>query len=116
VTFSVAANSLAARMGTLTIAGSTFTVTQATGCSFSINSTSHSFDRKAGNVDVKVTASQGCSWTATTSAGWITITSGASGTGDGTVKISVDAASAAQLPRTDVVIIAGITFTVQTHN
>jgi hypothetical protein len=113
VNFSVAANSGALRTGTLTIAGRTLTVTQATACTYSINPTSHVFDHKSGNVDVHVTASLGCGWTATTSADWITITSGASGTGNGTTRVTVDSASSSQLPRTDTVTIAGITFTVQ---
>jgi hypothetical protein len=71
------------------------------------------FDKKGGNVDVHVTTSQGCSWAATTTAGWITITSGASGSGNGTTRVTVDSAAPSQLPRTDTVTIAGITFTVQ---
>ena len=113
VNFSVAANSGVLRTGTLTIAGRTLTVTQATACSYSINRTSKTFDRHGGNVDVHVTTTQGCSWTATTSADWITIASGASGSGDGTTRVAVDSASPNQLPRTDTVTIAGITFTVQ---
>jgi len=116
VTFSAAANSGLVRTGTLTIAGSTFTVTQATACTFSINSTSHSFDRHGGNFNINVTTGQSCPWPATTSDDWITITSGASGTGNGTVRISVPDVSPSILPRTGTVIIAGITFTVTQHN
>jgi ABC-type transporter Mla subunit MlaD len=112
VNFSVAANSGALRTGTLTIAGRTLTVTQATACTYSINPTSKTFDQHGGNVDVHVTTTQGCSWTATTSATWITITSGASGSGNGTTRVTVDSVSSSQLPRTDTVTIAGITFTV----
>src|SRR5439155_167087 len=52
-----------------------------------------------------------CGWTATDSATWITITSGASGTGNGTVSYSVTANTSAT-PRTGTLTIAGQTFTV----
>jgi hypothetical protein len=115
VTFSAGANAGLARTGTLTVAGRTFAVTQGTACTFSINPTSHSFDRHGGNFNIQVIASQGCGWVATTSTSWITIASGASGTGNGTVRITVDSAGNGEVPRTGTVIVAGITFTVTQH-
>jgi hypothetical protein len=113
VTFLVAANAGDARTGTLTIAGRTFTVTQASGCVFAINPTSHTFDKHGGTFDISVTTTAGCSWTASSSAAWITIASGVSGNGKGTVKISVPSLSGSQSSRTDVAIVAGQTFTVR---
>jgi hypothetical protein len=54
-------------------------------CTAAIGSTSASIGASGSSVSVSVTAGSGCPWSATTSAGWITITAGASGTGAGTV-------------------------------
>jgi len=93
VVLSYAANAGDVRSGTVTIAGQTFSATQAAAvaCTFSISPENHFFDDKDGRVDVKVTASQPtCAWTATSNAPWISITRGDSGTGNGTVQVSVD--------------------------
>ncbi|MEW6126585.1 MAG: BACON domain-containing carbohydrate-binding protein [Acidobacteriota bacterium] len=110
--FSVAANSGAQRTGTMTIAGQTFTVTQDAGgsCTYSINPTTQNFVAAGGSSSVTVTTQAGCNWTATSNAAWITITSGSSGTGSGTVNYSVTANSGAQ--RSGTMTIAGQTFTV----
>jgi hypothetical protein len=114
VNYSVAANGSASqRTGTITIAGQTFTVTQAgaTGCSFSINPTSQSFAAAGGSSTVAVTAGAGCNWTAVSNDGFITVTGGSSGSGNGTVNYSV-AANASASQRTGTITIAGQTFTV----
>ncbi len=87
-----------------------FTVTSP--CSYSINPTSQSFPSSGGSGSVNVTTQGGCAWTATSNASWITIISGASGTGNGTVNYSVAADSGAGF-RTGALTIAGRTFTVQ---
>jgi hypothetical protein len=110
VTFGIAANSSAARSGTLTIAGQTFTVNQATGCSYSINPTSQSIGSAGGNGSSSVTANSGCAWTASSNASWIAVTSGASGNGNGNVAFSIAANTGN--PRTGTLTIAGQTFTV----
>lgn len=100
VAFSVAANGAAARTGTMTIAGHVFTVTQAAGtsapppppppsCSYSISRTSDSVPMQGDTGNVNVSTGNGCTWTAASNASWIAITSGASGTGDGTVRYLV---------------------------
>jgi hypothetical protein len=83
----VAPNAGGARSGTLTIAGLTFTVSQADGqgCTYQVsvgplNSTALGY---SGSVNVN--SPSGCQWTATSNASWLTISSGASGTGNGTV-------------------------------
>ncbi|MGH9845746.1 MAG: Kelch repeat-containing protein, partial [Blastocatellia bacterium] len=83
----------------------------ATSCNYSISPTSQSFNANAGTGSVNVTAPNGCAWTAAGNASWITITSGSSGSGNGTVNYSVaQNTSAAQ--RTGTMTIAGQTFTV----
>ena len=59
-------------------------------CSYSVsNVTPSSFAAAGGQGSASVTATAGCPWTASSNASWITISSGASGTGNGTVGFSV---------------------------
>jgi hypothetical protein len=113
VGFSVAANTGAARTGMLTIATQTFSVTQAAGaapCSYSISPPSQNVDANANTSTVAVTTTAACAWTAASAAPWITVTSGASGTGSGAVGLSIAANTGAA--RSGAVTIAGQTFTV----
>jgi hypothetical protein len=93
VALAFAANSADARTGTATIAGQTFTVTQAAApppCTFSISPEAQTFDPAGGTVAVTVTASQPtCAWTATSQLPWVTFTGAASGTGSGAVQVTV---------------------------
>ncbi|MGQ9578358.1 MAG: BACON domain-containing protein [Candidatus Aminicenantales bacterium] len=79
----------------------------ASGCSFSISPVTFYFSQAGGNGSVNVAAGSGCSWSAQSNAGWITITSGSSGTGNGTVQFSVNSNSAEV--RTGTMIVAGQT-------
>ncbi len=109
VSYSVSANTgTTSRTGTMTIAGKTFTVTQ---CGYSISPGSNSsFTSSEGTGSVSVTAESGCAWTAVSSTSWLTVTSGASGTGNGTVSYSV--AANTSCARTGTINVAGKTFTV----
>jgi regulation of enolase protein 1 (concanavalin A-like superfamily) len=111
VAVSVAANGGAARTATVTIAGQTFTVTQAApACTYAISPGSASLAAGGGNTSVAVSTGSWCSWTATSSdPTWLTVTSGASGTGNGTVIVSASVNSGTN--RTATVAIAGQTFT-----
>jgi hypothetical protein len=114
VNSSVSANSDSARTGTITIAGQTFTVSQGaayiySGCSYFINPTSAAYPSSGGNGSTSVTTTNGCSWTATSNASWITVTSGASGTGSGSVEYSV-AVNTAEENRTGGMTIGGQLF------
>jgi hypothetical protein len=80
-------------------------------CSFSISPSSQSFDATGGTGTVSVSASSGCSWGATSNVSWISIVSGAQGTGNGTVVFQVQQNTTGQA-RTGVLTIAGQTFTV----
>jgi len=71
--------------------GSINTRISRSGCSYSLSPTSQFFETSAGAAGVNVTAASGCTWTATSNASWLTITSGASGSGNGGVNISVGA-------------------------
>jgi uncharacterized protein (TIGR03437 family) len=76
-----------------------------------ISQTTQSFTATGGTGSVAVTAQGGCTWTATSSASFITITSGSSGAGNGTVNFSV-AANTSQNARTGTLTIGAQTFTV----
>ena len=114
VSFSVAANTGSARTGSLTIAGQTFTIAQdavGTGsCTFSIQPTSQSIGAVGGTGSSTVTTTAGCAWTATSNAFWITVTSGATGNGTGTVNFNIAANTNAA--RSGTLVVAGQTFTV----
>jgi hypothetical protein len=64
----------------------------------------------SGGGTAQVTVPEGSPWTATTTASWINITSGASGTGPGTVSFSVSADNGSA--RSGTILVGGQTFTV----
>ena len=108
-----AKNTLGSRMGHVTIAGQTFMIFQ-TGvvCDFSISPSSRSFTSEGGSAYVSVSANSACGWTARSNADWITITSGATGAGYGTVYYSV-APYNGTTPRSGTITLAGgLTFKV----
>ena len=80
-------------------------------CTYSISPTSQSFSSAGGTGRVTVTAPGGCSWTATENLDWVSITSGASGTGTGTVTYSISP-YAGSGQRVGTVSVADQTFTV----
>ena len=114
VGFTVAANPGAARVGTVSVSGATFTVNQsAAACASSIDPTSITVgEDEVRDLTVAVTLSNGCSWTATSSVGWVDITSGNSGNGSGTVVYKVTGFGGGAPSRTGTMTIAGQTFTV----
>ena len=110
VSFTVAANAGGSRTGTITVGGEIFTVTQEGGCTYSLSAASANIPQNGGTGSVNVTAAAGCDWTAVSNVPWITITSGATGSGNGTVNFTVAANAGA--PRSGTLTIAGQTFTV----
>jgi hypothetical protein len=68
-----------------------------TDCVTGATATNQNFSNGAGSGSVNVTAPGGCGWTArSTTPSWLSITSGASGNGNGTVGFSVSANSGPQ--------------------
>jgi hypothetical protein len=106
----VAGNTGAERQGTVTIAGQTFTVVQAGGCTFSLSSANQNVASAGGAGSFSVQTSAGCAWTATANAAWLAITSGATGTGAGTVQFTAAANTGGA--RSGTITAAGQTFTV----
>jgi Putative binding domain, N-terminal/Viral BACON domain len=60
-------------------------------CSFTIAPSSQGFGADGGSGTVTVTTASGCTWNATSSVNWITLTGGASGSGPGSVTYSTTA-------------------------
>lgn len=108
--FTVAANSGEARSGTLTIADRTLTVTQATNCTYTLNRGTVQVPATGGTREVIVATNARCGWTASTTATWISITAGATGTGNGTVEFTVRPNTGAS--RSATLVVAGQTVTV----
>ncbi len=109
VTYSVEHNPGSQRIGTITIAGQTFTVTQSE-CAYVIYPEEKAFTASSGSATLSVSTSNFCSWTAVSNAPWITITSGSGASGNGLVEYEVAENSAG--PRTGTMTIAGQVFTV----
>jgi len=82
-------------------------------CTYTIAPSRATFSSGAGSGSVIVTAPSGCGWTAASNAAWVTITGGASGTGNGTVTYSVAANTGRPKTRNGTMTIAGQTFTVK---
>ena len=102
------------RSGSLTIAGRTFTLNQGNGCAFSLSATSANIDDSGGQGTFNVQSAGGCEWTASSAVPWITISSGGSGNGNGTVRFTVAANGGP--PRSGAITAGGQTFTVQQGN
>jgi len=113
VSISAAANdSGTSRAGTVIIAGTSVTVTQAVGaCTFSLSTTSVSLAAQDSATTFNVTGTAGCGWSAVSNSPWLTISSGGSAIGSGTVYVSL-LPNPGGLPRSGVVTVAGLTFTV----
>jgi hypothetical protein len=89
-----------------------FNIPDAPACGFTLNPTSQSFTSAGGSGSFTVTASSpNCSWIADSDSSWITVTSGTSGTGNGTVSFSV-AANQTTSPRTGTINVGGQIFTI----
>lgn len=110
VNFTVAANTGAARSAVLTLAGRPYVVAQAGTCTVSLNPTTRTVAAVAGTNTLNVTAGSSCAWTAVSQANWLTINTGASGTGNGTMSYNVAANPGGA--RTGLLVIGGVAHTV----
>ncbi len=132
IQIAIAANAAAARAGNVAIGNATVRVTQAAlvtagptptppspspsptpsptpTCADTIKPTWYTAGHGPDSVTVNVTAAGGCAWTTSTGAAWVTIASGRSGTGNGSVLLTIPANNGPA--RTALVTIAGNAFT-----
>jgi hypothetical protein len=103
------------RIGTMTIAGQTFTVLQDAGledCSYAVAPMSAPIASSGGTGWFNVFADEQCAWIAAPNVDWITITSGHMGIANGTVNYSVGA-NPSGLPRKGRITVGGRVFTVK---
>jgi hypothetical protein len=91
VLYSVDVNtSSAPRIGTMTIGGQIFTVNQAASvCTVSMSLAEVTLPQMGATASIPVSAGPGCEWTAASQSSWITIISGVTGMGNGTVTYRV---------------------------
>jgi len=81
------------------------------GCTYAIVPQSASHTASGGAGSVAITAPSGCSWASASNSAWISIASGAAGSGPGSLGYVV-LANASSSPRTGSLTIAGLAFTV----
>jgi Viral BACON domain len=80
-------------------------------CVFAISPTNATFDATGGSGGINITAPNGCAWSATNNDSFITINSGSTGSGNGTVGYTI-AANLSSDVLTGTITAAGQTFTV----
>ena len=85
----IPANAAAPRSTTVTIAGNPFTLTQEGGCTATIKPRSYVAGRGPDDILIAVTSDAACSWTAASTVSWVTVAEGATGTGNGSVRLLV---------------------------
>ena len=108
----MAVNSGLARDGSITIANVSFAIHQASGCTYTISPTSNNNVSSAGTSGtINVAAATACAWTAASNNSWIAITSGATGSGNGSAGYSV-AANPTGLARDGSITIANTSFAI----
>ncbi len=112
VAFAVAANSTtSARTLTATIAGKTFTVSQAAApCTYEINPAAMNVFDAAASGTIAVTTQAGCAWSATSTHTALTFQNGTGRTGPGSITFAITA-NTGTLPRSAMGIVAGKVFT-----
>jgi hypothetical protein len=76
------------QFGYFTIAYQGYKPSQST-CSYTLNPLSTTVTYSGGNASGSVSSQSGCTWTAASNSGWIKVTSGATGTGNGSVTYNV---------------------------
>ena len=87
----------AVRTATFSVGGQTIDVNQsAAACRYTWNVSSLSVGFGGGSLQATVQTLTGCNWTASSDAPWLRITSGQSGTANGTVGMSADANTGSQ--------------------
>jgi len=115
VTLSVAANTGEPRKVTIAIAGIWVPISQAGAaggpCTYALSLGGQTFPATGGTGAVNVITQNACPWTATSSADWVMLSSGLSGTGAGSVSYRV--ADNAGYARSARLTIAGMPFVIQ---
>ena len=108
--------SLLPRVGTISVAGLTFTVTQdsesAPECTYNIAPAFAAYSASGGTGSLAVIAEERCAWQSSSNVSWITIASNCCGVGNGAVSYTV-APNPGGASRAGVITVAGKTFAVK---
>ena len=80
-------------------------------CTFSVSPSSATFDSAGGTGSFLITTTPECPWTAAAGPSWITLTSAASGTGNGSIAFSV-AANTTTTAQSGAITVSGQSFTI----
>jgi hypothetical protein len=118
IAYRVAANTDSApRRTTIDVNSVTATINQEgavnqerTTCRYRVAPSAANVDAAGGTISVDVQADSSCEWAAVSDTGWIRLTAGATGKGNGAVTLAVEASSGA--PRSGTIRVAGQTVTV----
>lgn len=105
----VAPNTGPARNGSVTVAAHAVTVAQANGCTYSVTSAPQDVAPGGGSIGATISTGQGCPWTASSSADWITAASTA---GSGPSQVTFTVAPNGGPPRSGGITVAGQAFTI----
>src|SRR4051812_23104650 len=108
VRLEIPANNGPVRTAVVTIAGKPFTLTQNGGCAPTIKPGHYDAGRGPDDIRIRVSADVGCTWTAASTVSWVSVAEGATGSGDGTVRLLLERNSGA--PRAVTLTIAGQPF------
>jgi Putative binding domain, N-terminal/Viral BACON domain len=112
IRFAVAVNEGPSRGGAITINGARYDVQQANGCTYFVQPLSIVLGSDAASGEVAVTTNADCSWTASSSIAWVTLSSGLTGRGNGTTTYDVQP-NTTGAARTGTFTVAGVTVTVR---
>jgi Domain of unknown function (DUF5666)/Putative binding domain, N-terminal len=111
IDYSVAANPLAApRTGVIVVNEQRAELRQAAACLYTLTPRQQTAQSSGERLTVTVSTAAGCAWTAVSQSSWISVESGANGSGNGTVSLLVTPNTGAS--RTGTVLIAGQPHTV----
>lgn len=109
VSFNVARNAGSQRIAELLVSGQTVRLTQAGACSYALSPTAQTIASDAQSGSFRLTAGANCSWTAVSSASWLSVTQ-SSGSGSATLNFSA-AANTTSSTRSATVTVGRETFT-----
>ena len=113
VIYNVAVNAGVGRNSTITVNGIAFPVSQqGISCTFGISPVSETFGALGGADVFSILTQLTCAWTAISNAGWISVTSAASGTGMALVAFTVAPNTGTASARVGTITAAGLTYTV----
>ena len=109
INFTVAPNPGPPRTGAVEVSGQILTITQDSGCLYTIDPAGVQVKWKGGTRTIAVGETGACSWTVSTDSSWITILSGSTSSGSGEVSFSVDRNPDKLNSRVGHVVVAGTT-------